>query len=105
MPGIDLNCDLGEGVGNDAEIIPLITSANIACGLHAGSRAVMRVTVDAAIKAGVAIGAHPGFDDRASFGRRDMHVTPEEAYELTLYQIGALAGFVAAAGGRLAHVK
>jgi UPF0271 protein len=105
MPRIDLNCDLGEGVGSDEQILPLVTSANIACGLHAGGPAVMRRTVDAALKAGVAIGAHPGFDDRANFGRRDMHVTPEEAYDLMLYQIGALAGFVTAVGGRLAHVK
>lgn len=105
MPRIDLNCDLGEGVGSDEQILPLVTSANIACGLHAGGPAVMRRTVDAAVKAGVAIGAHPGFDDRANFGRRDMPVSPEEAYDLVLYQIGALAGFVTAAGARLAHVK
>lgn len=105
MPRIDLNCDLGEGAGADELILPLVTSANIACGYHAGGPAVMRKTVDAALKAGVAIGAHPGFDDRTNFGRRDLHVTPDEAYDLVLYQIGALAGFVTAAGGRLAHVK
>jgi len=102
---IDLNCDLGEGAGSDEAILPLVTSANIACGMHAGGPGVMRRTVDAALKAGVAIGAHPGFDDRAHFGRRDRHLTPGEAYDLVLYQIGALAGFVRAAGGGLTHVK
>jgi len=105
MPRIDLNCDLGEGVETDALILPLVTSANIACGFHAGGPTIMRKTVDAALEAGVAIGAHPGFQDLAGFGRRDMHITPDEAYDLVLYQIGALAGFVSAAGGRLAHVK
>lgn len=104
-PRIDLNCDLGEGAGSDEQILPLVTSANIACGLHAGNPALMRKTVEAALKAGVAIGAHPGFDDRSNFGRHDMHITPDEAYDLVLYQIGALAGFVTAAGARLAHVK
>lgn len=102
---IDINCDLGEGAGSDEQILPLITSANIACGMHAGGPTVMRKTVEAALKAGVAIGAHPGFDDRANFGRLDMVITPEQAYDLVLYQLGALAGFVDAAGGRLAHVK
>jgi len=105
MRRIDLNCDLGEGIGSDQQILPLVTSANIACGLHAGSPAIMRKTVEAALKAGVAIGAHPGFDDRANFGRRDLPVSPDEAYNLVLYQIGALSAFVTAAGGRLAHVK
>src|SRR6267143_1329163 len=105
MPRVDLNCDLGEGVGTDAAILPLVSSANIACGFHAGGPAVMRRTVEGALKAGVAIGAHPGFQDLAGFGRRDMHLTPDQAYDLVLYQIGALAGFVTTAGGRLAHVK
>lgn len=86
-------------------ILPLVTSANIACGLHAGSPAVMRKTVESALKAGVAIGAHPGFDDRSNFGRQEMRITPDEAYDLVMYQIGALAGFVAAGGGRISHVK
>lgn len=105
MLRIDLNCDLGEGVGSDEQILPLVTSANIACGFHAGGPAVMRRTVDAALKADVAIGAHPGFADFAGFGRRNVDVSPEDAFELVLYQIGALTGFVTAAGGRLAHVK
>src|SRR5262245_4749269 len=102
MHRIDLNCDLGEGLGTDAEIIPLITSANIACGMHAGGPAVMRFTVETAIAAGVAIGAHPGFEDRANFGRNDMHLTPEEVFDLVLYQVGALGAIVRAAGSRLA---
>ncbi len=70
MPRVDLNCDLGEGAGHDAELMPLITSANIACGAHAGDEATMRATVALAQKHGVAVGAHPGFADRANFGRQ-----------------------------------
>lgn len=105
MPHIDLNCDLGEGAGSDEAILPLVTSANVACGMHAGTPSVMRATVKLAIKAGVAIGAHPGFDDKANFGRSEMIISPEQAHELVLYQIGALAGIVKAEGGRLRHVK
>ncbi|NMA08229.1 MAG: LamB/YcsF family protein [Clostridiales bacterium] len=110
MKKVDLNCDLGESfgaytIGQDAEVIPFITSANVACGYHAGDPLVMRKTCAAAKLAGVAIGAHPGFPDLAGFGRRNMTVTPDEAYGYTLYQLGALAAFAQVAGTRLQHVK
>ncbi|MDE3084542.1 MAG: LamB/YcsF family protein, partial [Verrucomicrobiota bacterium] len=90
MNRIDLNCDLGEGAGHDAEIMPLITSANIACGGHAGDEATMRATVALAQKHGVAIGAHPGFEDREHFGRRELALSPAEIFALVLHQIRAL---------------
>lgn len=107
---IDLNCDMGESFGTwkmgaDESIMPFITSANIACGFHAGDPDTMRRTVESAVRQGVAIGAHPGFPDLAGFGRRDINVTPEEARNFVLYQIGALAAFVRAKGAVLCHVK
>ena len=107
---IDLNSDLGESfgrwtLGHDGDLIKSITSANVACGYHAGDPAVMRATVRMARAAGVAVGAHPGLPDLAGFGRRDMAVTPREVEDLVLYQIGALAGIAAAEGTRLQHVK
>ena len=107
---MDLNCDLGESfgawtMGDDAAVLPHVTSVNVACGFLAGDPAVMRRTVDAALRAGVAIGAHPGLPDRQGFGRRTMEVTPDEVYELVVYQTGALAAFAAAARTQLAHVK
>lgn len=110
MPSVDLNCDVGESfgawtLGADAEVLAHVTSANIACGFHAGDATTMRRTVDLAIERGVAIGAHPGLPDLAGFGRRVMEVSPDEAYEMVVYQLGALAAFAAARGGRLAHVK
>ena len=107
---IDLNCDMGEGFGNyvmpnDVELYPYISSANIACGFHAGDPSVMEASVAAALKHEVAIGAHPGLPDMQGFGRRDMKISAREAYQLTLYQTGALHAFVKAAGGRLHHVK
>jgi 5-oxoprolinase (ATP-hydrolysing) subunit A len=110
MKMIDLNCDMGEAFGNyampnDEKLMDYISSANIACGFHAGDPAVMQQTVTLAIKKGVAIGAHPGLPDLQGFGRRDMKISPNEAYQLTLYQIGALSGFVRAAGSKLHHVK
>ncbi|WP_210490122.1 LamB/YcsF family protein [Rufibacter aurantiacus] len=107
---VDLNCDLGESfgayrLGNDEAILPLVTSANIACGFHAGDPGVMKKTVRLALQQGVALGAHPGFQDLAGFGRRDMAVSPEEAHDLVVYQIGALTGFIKAEGGVLHHVK
>ncbi|MBI2380416.1 MAG: LamB/YcsF family protein [Gammaproteobacteria bacterium] len=110
MHWLDLNADLGEGygpwtLGRDAELMPYLSSVNVACGLHAGDWRTMATTVRLAVDTGVAIGAHPGWPDRQGFGRREMAIAPDEAYELVLYQIGALAGFVHAAGGRLAHVK
>lgn len=100
MPRIDLNCDLGEGAGHDAELMPLITSANIACGAHAGDEATMRVTVTLAQKHGVAIGAHPGFADRANFGRREIALSAAGLAELVTAQLGALARYA-----KLRHVK
>lgn len=110
MQTIDLNCDMGEAFGNypmpnDAALMNYITSANIACGYHAGDPEVMQQTVAMAIKKGIAIGAHPGLPDLQGFGRREMKITANEAYQLTLYQIGALYGFVKAAHGKLHHVK
>lgn len=110
MTPIDLNCDLGESfgsysLGNDAAIMPFITSANIACGLHAGDPLVMQATVRLAKEHGVQIGAHPGWPDLQGFGRREMKIDPAEAEALVLYQIGALAAFVRAEGLELRHVK
>lgn len=107
---LDLNCDMGEGfgaykMGNDIEILDHVTSANIACGFHAGDPPTMRRIVAAAISKGVAIGAHPGLPDLQGFGRRNMQISPAEAYAMVVYQVGALAGFARAAGGRLNHVK
>lgn len=104
-PSIDFNCDLGEGIGDDAALLPHISSASIACGWHAGDAATMQRTVTLCLAHGVAIGAHPSLADREHFGRRVLPVTPAEAYALTLYQIGALAAFAHAAGTRLHHVK
>jgi 5-oxoprolinase (ATP-hydrolysing) subunit A len=87
---IDLNCDLGEGAGHDAGLMPLITSANIACGAHAGDAATMRATIALAQQHGVAIGAHPGFADRANFGRRELALPPAVVRALVRAQIEAL---------------
>ena len=107
---IDLNSDMGESfgrwqLGNDAELMEVITSANIACGWHGGDPAVMRTTVELAVAKGVGIGAHVGLPDLLGFGRRRMQVTPDEIYDYTMYQSGALRAFAEAAGGRLQHVK
>ncbi|MFP8784254.1 LamB/YcsF family protein [Planococcus plakortidis] len=107
---VDLNCDMGESfgtysLGNDQVILDYVTSANIACGFHAGDPATMRETVKLALEKNVGIGAHPGLQDLAGFGRRPMAVTPREVYDLVIYQIGALYGFVKAEGGKLQHVK
>ncbi|MEC2394520.1 lactam utilization protein LamB [Bacillus thuringiensis serovar shandongiensis] len=110
MTTIDLNCDLGESfgaykMGNDDEILPFVSSINVACGFHAGDPIVMRQTVEKALKHNVAIGAHPGFPDLIGFGRRNMNVSASEVYDYVLYQIGALDGFVKAAGAKMHHVK
>ncbi|AKQ45170.1 LamB/YcsF family protein [Rufibacter radiotolerans] len=107
---VDLNCDLGESfgayqLGHDEAILPYVTSANIACGFHAGDPSVMKKTVRLALAQNVAIGAHPGFPDLVGFGRRDMAVSPEEVYDMVVYQIGALTAFVQAEGSQLHHVK
>jgi UPF0271 protein len=102
---IDLNCDLGEGYGCDLELMPLITSANIACGFHAGDPATAAAAVRAAVRHGVQIGAHPGFPDREHFGRQELARTEQQILEDCVYQIGALAGLARAAGGRVRYVK
>ena len=107
---IDLNCDMGESfgawtLGQDEAILPFVTSANIACGFHAGDPAVMKRTVRAALRHGVAIGAHPGLPDLVGFGRREMVISAEEAFDMTVYQLGALAAVARAEGGRLHHLK
>ncbi|MCC9166019.1 LamB/YcsF family protein [Pontibacter harenae] len=107
---VDLNCDLGESFGaytlsNDEAILDFVNSANIACGFHAGDPAVMRKTVKLALEKNVAIGAHPGLPDLVGFGRREIAITPSEAFDITVYQVGALSAFVKAAGGTLHHVK
>ncbi|AOZ04798.1 5-oxoprolinase subunit PxpA [Cupriavidus malaysiensis] len=102
---IDLNADLGEGCDNDEALLSLISSANVACGWHAGDAATMLQTVRWAIERGVAIGAHPSYPDRENFGRTEMQRAPELVYADVLYQIGALAAMVRAQGGELAHVK
>lgn len=107
---IDLNCDMGESfgawtMGRDTEVLPLVTSANIACGFHAGDPGTMRKTVAAAIGNGVAIGAHPGLPDLSGFGRRSMDITPQQAYDMVVVQVGALAATAASQGARLHHVK
>lgn len=107
---IELNCDMGEGYGRwkfapDEELMPYISTANIACGFHAGDPRIMRETVRSAIAHGLQIGAHVALPDIIGFGRRRMAITPAEMRDNTLYQIGALKAFVEAEGGRLAHVK
>lgn len=102
---VDLNCDLGEGAGHDAELMPLITSANIACGAHAGDQATMRVLVTLAQQHGVAIGAHPGFADRANFGRRELPVSPGEVQGLVHDQVLQMQLTARGLGARLGHVK
>ena len=92
-------------LGHDAAIMPFITSANIACGFHAGDPAVMKRTVRLALRHSVAIGAHPGLPDLVGFGRRNMDISAEEAFDMTVYQLGALAAIVQAEGGALHHLK
>jgi 5-oxoprolinase (ATP-hydrolysing) subunit A len=110
MASIDLNCDMGESfgafvIGQDEALMEYVTSVNIACGFHGGDPTVMRKTVEGAVKRGLAIGAHPGYPDLQGFGRRDMNFSPEEIYDLVLYQVGALNAFVEAAGAKMYHVK
>jgi UPF0271 protein len=110
VPVIDLNADLGESfgsfsIGRDPELIPLLTSANVACGFHGGDPRVMDRTVRRCREAGVAVGAHPSFPDLVGFGRRTMDVTPEEAATDVLYQVAALDGFCRRHGLAMQHVK
>jgi UPF0271 protein len=110
MKTIDLNCDMGESfgawkMGADAEVMPFVSSANIACGFHAGDAATIRATARLAVDHGVAVGAHPSLPDLQGFGRRAMRITPQEMYDLVVYQSGAVQAFARAAGARLHHVK
>jgi UPF0271 protein len=107
---VDLNCDMGESfglykIGNDEEMMKQVTSANVACGFHAGDPHVMKRTVSLAKEYGVAVGAHPGYPDPIGFGRRRLEVSPEEAGDYILYQVGALRAFCEAAGLEFQHVK
>lgn len=110
MKTVDLNADLGEGFAgvsppDDAALLDLVTSANVACGYHAGDAVLMRRTVVEASRRGVTIGAHPGYPDPTGFGRRDLAATPKEVTAFVIAQIGALDAFCRAAGTRLAYVK
>jgi UPF0271 protein len=102
---IDLNCDLGEGCPHDAELMPLITSVNVACGFHAGDPSIALTALRLAAQHDVRAGAHPSFPDRESFGRREMNRTEQQVYDDCVYQIGALAGLARAVGIKLSHVK
>jgi UPF0271 protein len=102
---IDLNCDMGEGSGSDACLMPLVTSVNVGCGFHAGGPEAMRRTVRLAKRHGVAVGAHPSYPDRAGFGRRFLAASADEVRDDATYQIGALWAFCRAEGVRLTHVK
>ena len=110
MKTIDLNCDMGESygawkMGADVAVMPFITSANIACGFHAGDPATIRQTVRLAVDRGVAVGAHPSLPDLMGFGRRAMRISPQEMYDLVVYQAGAVEAFARVAGVKLHHVK
>ena len=109
-PRVDLNADMGESygrwtLGDDEALMPLLTSANVACGFHAGDPHVMRKTLELALEHGVGIGAHVAFPDLIGFGRRRMAATPDEIRDYVVYQAGALRAFAEAEGGRLQHVK
>ncbi len=110
MISVDLNCDMGEGfgaysIGDDEGVLRYVTSANVACGFHAGDPSVMERTVALAAAAGVSVGAHPGFPDLAGFGRRELAASADEVRAMVLYQVGALGAFAAARGVALTHVK
>jgi UPF0271 protein len=107
---IDLNCDMGESfgawrMGNDAALMDSVSSVNIACGFHAGDPCVIKKTVETAIKKGVSVGAHPSFPDLQGFGRREMKLSPEEVFDIVLYQISAVKGICESMGIKLHHVK
>jgi len=107
---IDLNCDMGESygawrMGNDEAVLGFVSSANVACGFHGGDPSTMRQTVAAAVARQVAVGAHPSLPDLVGFGRRVMQITPQEAYDMVVVQVGALAAVAATQGTRLHHVK
>ncbi len=110
MIHIDINTDIGEGfgkwsMGDDSQLLPFVSSANVACGMHAGDPLIMDCTVKACIQKRVAVGAHPGFPDLQGFGRRDIRMTPDEIEAYVMYQIGALGAFTESFGEKLSHVK
>lgn len=102
---IDLNCDMGEGLDTDKDIMPFISSANIACGYHAGDEATIARTVDYCLQYDVAIGAHPGFADKANFGRTEMRLSEEELYHMVVAQVKLVKAIAEQKGGKLHHVK
>src|SRR5688500_9089503 len=105
MRTVDLNCDMGEGCPNDAELMKYISSANVACGYHAGDEKTMRRTVELALENNVAVGAHPGYRDAENFGRTPMSLTPDEVIEIVTDQISALKEICDELGVKLHHVK
>src|SRR5437016_2418796 len=105
MPIIDINCDMGEGMDNDAQLMPFISSANIACGYHAGDNDTMKKTVELALLHHVAIGAHPGFADKEFFGRRELTLSEVEVHDLIAEQISALKKITDSFHTKLHHVK
>ncbi|HUR91835.1 MAG TPA: 5-oxoprolinase subunit PxpA [Gemmatimonadaceae bacterium] len=105
MPKVDLNGDLGEGSPNDGDLLDLLSSASISCGAHAGDERTMRLTIDAALKRRVLVGAHPGYPDRAGFGRREMGASPAEIRAMMLEQLGAFAAACADTGAGFTHMK
>jgi UPF0271 protein len=105
MPTIDINCDMGEGIGTDEAIMPFISSANIACGYHAGDEETMRNTIELAINHGVAIGAHPSFFDKENFGRVDKYLAADEIYDLVFLQLRTIDKLVKEKHKDLHHVK
>src|SRR5437868_13365987 len=102
---VDLNADLGEGAGHDDELLALVTSANIACGFHAGDAETMRRSIEAARSRNVAVGAHPSLFDRENFGRKELSVEPAEVFDAVVYQLGIFQAITEAAGARPNHVK
>ena len=105
MRTIDINCDMGEGIGNDDAIMAFISSTNIACGFHAGDEYTMRKTVESAIKNNVAIGAHPSFFDKSNFGRTEMNLPGDEIYDLVLLQLRTIDKIIKEKNAKLHHVK
>ncbi len=104
-PSVDLNSDLGEGAGFDDELLSLVSSANVACGFHAGDAGTMRRTIELARGRGVAIGIHPSLFDRENFGRKELPVTPEQLFDIVSYQLGIFQAIAEGAGARIRHVK
>jgi UPF0271 protein len=102
---IDLNCDLGEGCSTDGQLLPLITSANVSCGWHAGDATTAWATITGAVKHHVRVGAHPGFNDREHFGRRELARSESEIYQDCVYQVGAIIALASAAGAEVRYIK